>query len=240
MNVNIRQKLAGKSAYIALGLLMALIVFFTVLAIIAAVNEKDEAPLPPSLENNGEGDKTDVPSGTEPDNVPTDGEPTEPDLPSGGETAEPEAPVYVSPCEGAIQKDYSEDVLVFSQTMNDHRIHLGVDISGKVGDPVKAFAGGTVERIYNDNFMGKTVVIDHGNGLKSLYMNLAAEIPEDIKEGVSVTAGTVIGAIGESAISECADSPHLHFEIRLNNKRVDPKDHVTLPSASVSDEEYEG
>jgi murein DD-endopeptidase MepM/ murein hydrolase activator NlpD len=240
MNVNIRQKLAGKSAYIALGLLMALIVFFTVIAIIAAVNEKDEAPLPPSVDNNGEGAEPDVPSGTEPDDIPTDGEPTEPDEPSGDDISEPETPVYVSPCEGAIQKDYSEDVLVFSQTMNDHRIHLGVDISGKVGDPVKAFAGGTVERIYNDNFMGKTVVIDHGNGLKSLYMNLATEIPEGIKEGSSVAAGTVIGAIGESAISECADSPHLHFEIRLNNKRIDPKNHVTLPSSSVSDEFYEG
>ena len=245
MNVNIKQKLAAKSAYIALGLLLALIVTFTVIAIVAAVNEKDEpTPLPDQNEvgqdqpENGQ----DVPSGAEPDDAPSvdgGGNNDNNNTPSGGDVLlEPE--VYYAPCEGYIQKDYSEDVLVFSQTMNDHRIHLGVDISGKVGDPVKAFGSGTVERIYSDSFMGKTVVIDHGNGLKSYYMNLAAEIPDGITEGAKIEAGTVIGAIGETAISECADSPHLHFEIRVNGKKCDPKEKVTLPSASVSDSEYEG
>ena len=256
MNVNIKQKLAGKSAYIALGLLLVLILVFTVIAIVAAVNAQEEPVTPPTTDNaqgnGGEGStppvddtqtggdvtEPDVPSGGDqsPEDTPSGGEAEPDDTPSGGEIKEQ----ICAPCDGYIQKDYSEDVLVFSQTMNDHRIHLGVDIAGKVGDPVKALAKGTVEKIYSDSFMGKTVIIDHGNGLRSVYMNLAADIPEGITEGKTVDAGTVIGAIGETAIAECADHPHLHFEIRVDSKKVDPKDHVTLPSASVSDDAYEG
>lgn len=241
MNVNIKQKLAGKSPYVALGLLMVAILAFTVIAIVAAVNEKDEPTVPPIVNETPKDEENggDVPSGAEPDTKPEDSETgKEEDGKENDKT--PEVPSYVLPCEGAVQKDYSEDVLVFSQTMNDHRIHLGVDISGKLGDPVKAFGGGTVERIYSDSFMGKTVVIDHGNGLKSFYMNLANDIPEGISEGVKVEAGTVIGSIGETAMTECADSPHLHFEIRLNNKKIDPKDLITLPSSALPSEDYEG
>lgn len=238
MNVNIKQKLAEKSAYIALGLLLVLIIMFTVIAIVAAVNEKDEPVSIPEQNEDQEQQENgaDVPSGAEPDELPGSGDP---ETPSDADPV-PEQTVYLTPCDGYIQKDYSEDVLVFSQTMNDHRIHLGVDISGKVGDPVKAFCSGTVERIYSDSFMGKTVVIDHGNGLKSYYMNLAADIPEGVIEGAAIKAGDVIGAIGETAISECADEPHLHFEVRLNGKRFDPKDKVTFPSSAMKDEEYEG
>lgn len=247
MNVNIKQKLAGKSAYIALGLLLLMILVFTVIAIVAAVNTKDGAVEPPISENQPNGDNGDQPGSDTPtggDDINDPSEPTGGEDQPGGDTptgTEPEDDlVYSLPCEGYVQKDYSEDVLVFSQTMNDHRIHLGVDISGKIGDPVKAFAKGTVEKIFNDKFMGKTVIIDHGNGLRSVYMNLGAEIPSQIKEGAKVEAGEVIGAIGESAITECADSPHLHFEIRLDTKKVDPKKYVTIPSSASPDEEYEG
>jgi murein DD-endopeptidase MepM/ murein hydrolase activator NlpD len=162
---------------------------------------------------------------------------TEPDDPAN---TEPQTPTYTAPCDGHIQKDFSEDTLVFSQTMNDHRIHLGIDVAGKLGDPVKAFGKGVIEKIYTDKFMGKTVIISHEGGMKSVYMNLADELPDGIKEGVSVEAGTVIGAIGETASSECADSPHLHFEVRLDGKKLDPKEYITLPSSSDSEDIYEG
>ena len=242
MNVNIRQKLAGKSAYIALAVLLVTILVFTVIAIIATVNAQDEPELPPVEE----GDNS-VPGNEsiEPDNgndAPTVGDPSEPeDTPSDTQPeGEPEPIVYGVPCVGAVQKEYSADTLVFSQTMNDHRIHLGIDIAGNVGDPVKSFGKGTVERVYNDTFMGRTVVIDHGKGLKSVYMNLADALPEGIGVGAAVDVGTVIGAIGETAMSECADHPHLHFEVVLDSKKVDPRNYVTLPSMSEDDGAYEG
>ncbi len=236
MKVDIRKKLEGKSAYIALALLLTMIIAFTVIAIIASVNSQEE-PTPPPVNNEeipapeGEGDATTGGDVSEPDKAPD----TETDV-----TPEPEAPVYITPCEGHIQKDYSDTALVFSQTMNDHRIHLGVDIAGKLGDPVKAFCKGVIEKIFTDRFMGKTIIINHGSGLKSVYMNLSDTLPDGIKEGSEIEAGAVIGAIGETAANECADSPHLHFELRLGDKKVDPKDYVTLPSSSDSEDIYEG
>ncbi len=243
MNVNIKQKLAGKSAYIALAVLLIAIIAFTIVAVVAAVNSQEEDMLPsgneagneqnPPSENGGETETGGNVNGGENEGGENGEKP-------GDTTPEPEKPVYVTPCEGIIQKDFSSDTLVFSQTMNDHRMHLGVDVAGKLGDPVKAFAKGTIEKIYTDPFMGKTVVIDHGNGLKSFYMNLSDTIPDGIKEGTQVAAETVIGAIGETASTECADSPHLHFEIRLNDKKLDPKSYVTFSQKEDSEDVYEG
>lgn len=240
MNINIRQRLAGKSAYIALAILLISILVFTVIAIVATVNSSNEPTIPPVDD--------DTPAGG--DVTPSPDDPAGDDTQSGSgsvetpddtpSVSEPEKPVYALPCSGSVQKDYSDDTLVFSSTMNDYRIHMGIDISGNLGDPVKAFGKGKISRIYTDPFMGKTVVIDHGSGLKSVYMNLDATLPEGIKEGVQVDCGTVIGAIGETAMNECADSPHLHFEVMLENKRVDPKNYVTLPSSADSDNNYEG
>lgn len=238
MKVNIKEKLTGKSAYVILVLLMATILVLSIVSIVSAVNKRDEAPLPdgtvdgtkpddttpPSDSGDESGDGENKPADNPSDEKPTDSEDTKP-----GSTDEP---VYSLPCDGAVQKDYSEDVLVFSQTMNDHRIHLGLDISGKLGDPVKAVSDGIIEKIFSDPFMGKTVVIDHGNGLRSYYMNLSSEVPENIKEGTTVNNGTVIGAIGETAMTECADEPHLHFEIRLDGNKVNPRNYITVPSDS--------
>ena len=237
MNVNIKKKLAGKSAYVALALLLTMIVAFTVIAIVAAVNARPEEPItPPSnSENENQTPNEEKPGGEDNTDKETGGEIE--DEPS---VNEPEAPVYAVPSDGYIQKDFSADTLVFSQTMNDHRTHLGIDIAGKMGDPVKAFYKGTVEKVYSDPFMGKTVIISHENGMKSVYMNLANELAEGITEGVAVETGALIGAIGDTATMECADSPHLHFEIRLDGSKIDPKKLITLPTSSDSEDIYEG
>jgi murein DD-endopeptidase MepM/ murein hydrolase activator NlpD len=235
MNVNIKQRLAGKSAYIALAVLLTAILIFTVIAIIATVNSTEEVTPPPVTDGDG---VTPEPSPSPaPDQGQTPTPPPAEDTPSDALPDEPEA-VYGVPCEGYVQKDYARDTLVFSQTMNDHRVHLGVDIAGKIGDPVKSFGKGTVERVYSDPFMGKSVVIDHGNGLKSVYMNLSDTLAEGIAVGSTVEVGTVIGAIGETAISECADHPHLHFEVMLDSRRVDPRNYITLPSSADGELEY--
>ena len=234
MKVDIKKKLEGKSAYIALALLLTLIIAFTVIAIVASVNSTDEPESP--IVNSDEVLQPD-------DDQTTGGDVNEETGDSNDQTTitpEPEKPVYLTPCSGYIQKDYSDTVLVFSQTMNDHRIHLGIDIAGKIGDPVKAFCKGVVEKIFTDKFMGKTIVINHGSGLKSVYMNLADTLPDGIGVGTEIEAGAVIGAIGETAVSECADSPHLHFELLLDGKKVDPKNYITLPSSSDSEDIYEG
>ena len=131
-------------------------------------------------------------------------------------------PVFVLPTVGAIIQAHSDDALVYSETMNDYRVHNGVDIAAMIGERVKATSDGVVEKVADDPLMGGTVVIDHGNGLKSVYQNLSLEFPSGIREGVEVKAGDVIAGIGETSLIECAEEPHLHFEVWRNGVPIDP------------------
>ena len=125
-----------------------------------------------------------------------------------------------------IAKEFKIEELLYSATMNDYRTHSGIDISCEIGSAVCAFTDGVVESIHADPLMGQTIVLNHGDGLKSIYQNLALEIPEGIIAGVEVHAGDLIGAVGESAIIECAEEPHLHFEVMQDNTFVDPKTYL--------------
>jgi len=230
MNGNTKEKWLNRTAYAILALLLISALTVTVIAIVSTVNQRKEPlpnegeqgdELPP--EQNGEGET----GGEEqPPNTETPPEEQKPDTPPVD--TKPETQVFVLPANGYVMKEYTEDVLVFSPTMNDYRVHLGVDIAGKAGDPVYAFCEGTVKEISNHPFMGKTVVISHANGIESRYMNLADRLPDGITVGASVSVGTVIGAIGETALAECADSPHLHFEVVANGKHTAPSGYVTF------------
>lgn len=136
--------------------------------------------------------------------------------------AQPTPPTYTMPVGGSVTKAFSHDILVYSTTMNDYRVHNGVDISAGVGTPVKAFTDGTVESVYEDPLLGYTLVLDHGNETKSYYSNLTSEFPEGIEVGKKVKEGEVIGGIGESILVECAEEPHLHFEVTVSGEYVDP------------------
>lgn len=138
-------------------------------------------------------------------------------------------PDFLVPVSGDIAIDYSDSVPVFSTTMNDYRTHLGVDISASLGSEVKAVAGGVVTNVWNDPFMGTCVSIEHLGNAISIYKNLDPEVNEGIVIGASVEAGDVIGAVGESAMNELAEEPHLHYEMKINGKHVDPKDHLPFP-----------
>lgn len=123
---------------------------------------------------------------------------------------------YVRPVDGAVLKGYYADALVFSETMQDFRTHSGVDIAAPLGAPVLAYTDGTVSRIYEDPFMGTTLEISHEAGVVSVYKNLSADLPASIKVGTVVRTGDAVGAVGNSAILEIADAPHLHFELWMN------------------------
>jgi murein DD-endopeptidase MepM/ murein hydrolase activator NlpD len=104
--------------------------------------------------------------------------------------------------------------------MADWRTHDGIDIKGLLGTKVMAAADGTVTDVFNDDLIGTTVIIDHGNGLKSIYANLAKTPP--IKTGDKVAMGAVIGSVGDTALGETSEVSHIHFAITKNNEPVDP------------------
>ncbi len=142
---------------------------------------------------------------------------------------DPSKRVYSKPIQNAtVTKDFSDEILVYSVTMNDYRVHLGVDFASSVGNPVAAFCDGVIQSIEEDPLMGYSVTVDHGDGLVSVYRNLAEILPQGIEVGKSVQSGEVIAGVGESALIECAESPHLHFEVLLNGEAVDPGDYLEL------------
>ncbi len=127
---------------------------------------------------------------------------------------------FAVPLEGEIMKDYSDSNLVFSNTLQEWTVHLGIDIKAEKATPVLASEAGVVESIKNDPRYGITVTIEHANGFKTIYSNL--QTAEFISEGEKVEKGKVIGSVGNSAAFEIVDEPHLHFEMTKDGESVNP------------------
>lgn len=127
---------------------------------------------------------------------------------------------FTSPLNGKIIKNYSEDKVIYSKTLESWKTHDGIDITGNIGDKVKSIEKGIIEKVYLDSFLGNTVVIDHGQGYKSIYSNLDANINVKVKQ--TVKKSSVIGIIGNTAIGEIKDESHIHFMLMFNNKVIDP------------------
>lgn len=180
--------------------------------------------------------KTEIPD-TPPSNsetpTPDSNAPT-PDTDTGKSTEDETPMVYLAPTGGVISKSHDDCLPVYSVTTNDWRVHQGIDIATAEGAEVHATAKGTVKLIWSDPLMGECLSIDHGNGVVSIYKNLSKEMAEGIKEGVSVSAGQKLGTVGGTAMIECADSPHLHFEIEYNGTLADPVTYISEESYEAS------
>ena len=74
-------------------------------------------------------------------------------------------------------RPFSVETLSYDRTMGDWRVHAGLDISAVEGTLVSAMRGGAVHDVYEDDMMGTTVVLDHGDGMVSAYSGLAAKPP---------------------------------------------------------------
>ncbi len=136
---------------------------------------------------------------------------------------------FISPVTvGNVIKEWSADIPVFSSTMEDYRLHMGIDVEAEIGSPVYAVADGTVETVEFDPMMGQTVVISHANGYKTVYQNMQTAVPAGIEAGVTVKAGDEIGYIGDTALIEISEEPHLHFEMYKDDICENPLSHFTV------------
>ena len=132
------------------------------------------------------------------------------------------------PAQGVIAKGHDATIQVWSETMGDYRVHLGIDIATEENAPVFACADGTIEKIWDDALMGRCVAISHGGDVYTFYKNLDSELADGIEKGVKVTRGQKLGEVGNTAISELADEPHVHIEMTVNGLAVDPRDYFTV------------
>ena len=203
-------------------------------------NDKPSTP----AEHSGDETLKDAESRTTPEPYPTF-PPTRPSIP----TAEPEitpvptlvpdmtpAPTvtpapdgkknWVSPVDGRLIRGYAMDCLIYSKTLGQWMTHPGADIAAPKGTEVRAVADGTVKRVYDDDMLGTTVIVLHEGGVETVYSNLQKNPP--VKEGDRISSRGLIGYIGNTAISECAEESHLHFEIRKDGRPVDPSDYIVF------------
>lgn len=126
---------------------------------------------------------------------------------------------YVLPMGNFITKDYSDGAVVYSNTMQDWRVHNGIDFGDNRGQSVLAAADGKVQSVTTDTLWGTVVTVDHGNGVVAKYCGLEKDSTPEV--GAEVEKGVVLGKLGEIPV-ESKDGPHLHLEITVNGSRVDP------------------
>jgi murein DD-endopeptidase MepM/ murein hydrolase activator NlpD len=94
--------------------------------------------------------------------------------------------------------------------------HAGIDISSTFGQPVRAAADGVVIAAGLASGYGREILVDHGNGMQTLYGHLSGFA---VTSGEQVKRGQIIGYVGTSGRST---GPHLHYEVRIRNSPVNP------------------
>ena len=131
---------------------------------------------------------------------------------------------FQKPVEGEIVKEFAKDNLIFSETLQEWTVHTGIDIKADKTTVVKSAEAGTVKSIKNDPRYGLTIVVEHENGFETVYSNLLTS--EFVVENEKVEKGQSLGTVGNTAVFESADEPHLHFEILKDSIQVDPSIYI--------------
>ena len=213
----------NRTLSIALSLVVVVAVFVTAIAIGAAKKEKPPAGQSSSTSKTSQ-------STSKSSSTVSNTEETDPNT-----SVIAEKVTFVAPMtSGNIIKEWAADIPVFSMTMEDYRLHLGVDIAASAGSPVYAVADGTVASVEFHPMMGQTVIITHTDGYQSVYQNMQTAVPDGIRVGSTVKAGDKIGSVGDTALIEISEEPHLHFELYKDGNCENPLSHFTVSPIDAS------
>ena len=207
MNSKKSGKFSGKGYYIAL------ILCAIAIGISGYMYYRNTETKEPSASNSPAGETLD--NGMQAAVVDPTDDPTEPTTQTETKPLKTAAPLS-----GATITEHAIDCLSYNQTTRDWRTHDGIDIAAVAGTEVCAAADGVIYTVYDDEAMGKTVVIRHDGGYITTYASLDAAA--DIQPGIAVKCGQVIGAVGSSALMETALGDHLHFSVSCNGISMDP------------------
>ena len=184
MNMNTNQKnqeQLNRGIAIAVAILLALTLIVTVIAFSASKHEGTKPVITtkrtiPTLATKASVSQTQATTSTSSTSSTSNSSAstTEPGKTPGGDD-KPTAvltPDFVCPLGGTLVKDYSADIPVFSITMEDYRVHCGIDIGADAGTEVLAAADGEISKVFYDPMMGQTVEITHEGGFITIYKNL--------------------------------------------------------------------
>lgn len=121
---------------------------------------------------------------------------------------------FLVPVKGRITSPYGAYRLYNGKRIADHR---GTDIGGNpTGTPIRAANSGIVAFAQLLPTIGSTLIIDHGQGIHSIYMHMSKTL---VSVGESIRKGQIVGRVGSTGLST---GPHLHWGISVHNVRVDP------------------
>ena len=224
-----RHSFTGTGFYIALFLVataLAVAGYWSLLPRETAVTPVEDTPTPPPVVRPIVNAPEPEPEPA-PEPAPSEEEPVDPvqapvELIVPSTNAAPVAPrLIVPPLVGDTAAAFSVDYPVYNETLGDWRTHDGIDIAAPLGTQVLAACSGTVREIRDDDLMGMTVVLDHGDGYETIYANLQ-EHPT-VEQADYVSAGQVIGSVGQTALAESAGAPHLHFAVTKDGEPSDPE-----------------
>jgi len=112
------------------------------------------------------------------------------------------------------------------------RMHEGLDFRADVGTPVYATGDGTIKRRSRRGSYGQLIIIDHGHGYESWYAHLSG-YADGLQVGSEIKRGELIGYSGNTGMTQ---GPHLHYEIHVDNKPIDPVNYLI---ADTTPEEYQ-
>ncbi len=197
--------------FVALAISVLLLIAATVLTVYFVTQGQDEVlDNPPAVEdpdqNNDPKPPVEDPSG-----------------PTGGE----DVVKFVAPVSYTDATPFNE--IYTNQTVGWSYRHRAVDFAAEAGTNVCAMADGTVSTVSMNETTGNYIVVDHGDGLKTLYRFV--EPKEGLAAGAKVKKGDVIATVAAAYGSEAEDGAHLHLEIELNGVKKDPAEYFDIVSS---------
>lgn len=213
-----------KLAKIIYSVIIAVLCVTAIIIGIVAANNRDNNDLPITPPSSDTADGTTTPDDDK-DDVTVPEKPTE---------QKPAKLTFISPVSGTVINSHSLTVPVFSPTLEEWRVHTGIDISCDESAAVFAAADGTVSEISTHPRFGYTVKIKHENGVTTVYSNLSSLDEITVKVGDTVKCGDKIAVVGDSAAYELAEETHLHFEAIQNGEKIDPLSLISEESKKAS------
>lgn len=209
--------------YLVFILCLTVLAVITIALVVAGEDNSNPVGGNNPIENNG----GNINDNNKPENENQNNQETPPADNSGEENQEKpsdkptvEIVVFDLPVNGTIIKEYVGAGVIYNQTLGLYSGHKAIDFGAEEGAQVFACYKGVVEDILTDKLEGTSVIINHGNGLKTVYNSI--EVEETLQVGDSVDKGSLLGFVSTNNRKEYKDGAHLHFEVLENDQKIDP------------------